>query len=85
MPPAVLVLLRNLKESGPVVGGIEGAGLRGEVHSWHKMRTPLKNIKLRAAASLLLLWRHKARQEVDSKDGLQQNTSLTGHPASGAF
>ena len=55
-PPTVLVLRRSLKESGAVVGGVEGVGQRGEVHSWHKMRTPLKNIKVSAAASLLLLW-----------------------------
>ena len=49
----------RLKDSG---GGVEdGAELGGKVESWHKMRTPFTNIWPRAAASLLLLWRQKAR------------------------
>ena len=56
------MLLRSRKESGAAGDGVEdGARLRGEVHSWHKMRTPFKNIRVKAAASLLLLWRQKAR------------------------
>lgn len=70
------MLLRSLKESGAAGVGVgDGAELRCEAQSWHKMRTPFKNIWVRAAASLLLLCTQKTRQRVGNMDKFQEITS----------